>query len=134
MKITSLVKSLLLTSILPFCAFTNEDDTTQKEEGNIEFVNNNGDALNDKTLQIPVTATVNDQVLNVKFKGFVPVATIKVNNALTGETISQQTMTAVQGVTCSVPVAGVSFGNITITNERSGEIVSGEFEVDNGKQ
>ncbi len=116
MKTKSFVKGLLFASILPFCSFAavDNDDSNQEE---IQFINSNNTIIDgeNETLQVPVTATVNNQVLNVQFTGTVPVATVKVNNALTGTTVSQQTLTAVQGVTCTIPVAGLSWGTITVS-------------------
>ena len=125
-----------MAGILPLCAFANDGGVTKEEKQDIEFVNNNGDALNDKTLQVPVTATVNNQVLNVQFTGTVPHATVKVNNALTGGTVTQQSMTALQGTICTVPVAGLDMGTYTVsvTNNVSGESVSGDFQVNSGKE
>lgn len=125
---------VMVASIIPFSSIMVANDNTPKEEKVITLTNKTNNASNDATLKVPVIATMNNQVLNVQFTGTVPVATVKVNNALTGETVSQQTLTAVQGVTCTVPVAGVSFGTITVTNEQSGESVSGDFEVNNSKE
>ena len=122
-------KSLMLASILPFCAFANgENDRTPEEEQLIVLSNStiNGD---EQTLQVPVTATVSNNLLNVHFTGNIPTATISVQNALTGATVNRQTMTGVQGVTFSVPVSGLTIGTVTVTNEQSGESVSGDFEV-----
>ena len=122
-------KSLMLASILPFCAFANgENDRTSEEEQLIVLSNStiNGD---EQTLQVPVTATVSNNLLNVHFTGNIPTATISVQNALTGATVNRQTMTGVQGVTFSVPVSGLTMGTVTVTNEQSGESVSGDFEV-----
>ena len=122
-------KSLMLASILPFCAFANgENDRTPEEEQLIVLSNStiNGD---EQTLQVPVTATVSNNLLNVHFTGNIPTATISVQNALTGATVNRQTMTGVQGVTFSVPVSGLTMGTVTVTNEQSGESVSGDFEV-----
>lgn len=47
-------KSLIMAGILPLCAFANDGGVTKEEKQDIEFVNNNGDALNDKTLQVPL--------------------------------------------------------------------------------
>lgn len=121
---------MMLAGILPLSAFMEDDLTNPTQEQVIDLTNDNESLSSTETLQVPVTATVNNSVLNVKFTGSVPVATVSVQNALTGATVSQQTMTAVQGVTCSVPVSGLTMGTITVTNEQSGESVSGEFEVE----
>lgn len=125
---------VMAAGIIPFSSIAVANNNTPEEEKVIELTNDNDGGANNETLKVPVTATVNNSVLNVQFTGTVPVATVKVNNALTGETVSQQTLTAVQGVTCTVPVAGVSFGTITVTNEQSGESVSGDFQVNNSKE
>lgn len=124
-------KSLMLASILPFCAFANgENDRTPEEEQLIVLTNGNGNGVDENTLQVPVTATLSNNLLNVHFTGNIPTATISVQNALTGATVNRQTLTGVQGVTFSVPVSGLTMGTITVTNEQSGESVSGEFEVE----
>lgn len=129
-------KSLIMAGILPLCAFANDGGVTKEEKQDIEFVNNNGDALNDKTLQVPVTATLSNEVLNVQFTGTVPHATVRVNNALTGGTVTQQSMTALQGTICTVPVAGLDMGTYTVsvTNNLNGQSVSGDFQVNSGKE
>ena len=93
------------------------------------MTNDDNTGIDDKTLQVPVTATLSNNVLNVQFTGTVPVATVSVTNNLTGATISQQSMTALQGSICTVPVTS-GFYNVAITNQLSGESVSGEFEVE----
>ena len=131
------VKALLMAGIIAFSVNVFADSTsTPTEEQKIELANDGVDTGNDKTLQVPVTATVNNQVLNVQFTGTVPHATVKVNNALTGGTVTQQSMTALQGTICTVPVAGLDMGTYTVsvTNNVSGESVSGDFQVNSGKE
>ena len=134
MKRKAFLSSLVLASILPFCSFMAPDngDTTPKEEQTIILTNGNNFGVDEETLQVPVTATVNNQVLNVRFTGTVPHATVKVNNALTGGTVSQQSMTAVSGTICTVPVSGLTMGTYTVsvTNNLNGQSVSGEFDVE----
>jgi len=126
----NLVKSLMLASILPFCSFMMPDTgDTPKEEQTIELKNITFDG-DTETLQVPVTATLSNNLLNVHFTGNIPTATISVQNALTGATVNRQTLTGVQGVTFSVPVSGLTMGTVTVTNEQSGESVSGDFEVE----
>ena len=133
MKRKAFLSSLVLASILPFCSFMAPDngDTTPKEEQTIVLTNKTS-TQDSETLQVPVTATVNNQVLNVRFTGTVPHATVKVNNALTGGTVSQQSMTAVSGTICTVPVSGLTMGTYTVsvTNNLNGQSVSGEFDVE----
>ena len=127
----NLVKSLMLASILPFCSFMMPDTgDTPKEEQQIILTNDIDNGVDTETLQVPVTATVSNNLLNVHFTGNIPTATISVQNALTGATVNRQTMTGVQGVTFSVPVSGLTMGTVTVTNEQSGESVSGDFEVE----
>ena len=132
MRKTHFVKSLMLASILPFCSFMmpETDNTTPKEEQQIVLTNDIDNGVDTETLQVPVTATVNNSVLNVHFTGNVPHATVKVNNALTGGTVSQQSMSAMSGTICTVPVSGLPTGfyTVSVTNNLSGESVSGEFE------
>ena len=125
------LKVLLLAGIVSLSANVfADDDLTQTEEKKVELANDNGSGLDTETLQVPVTATVSNNLLNVHFTGNIPTATISVQNALTGATVNRQTLTGVQGVTFSVPVSGLTMGTITVTNEQSGESVSGEFEVE----
>ena len=132
MRKTHFVKSLMLASILPFCSFMmpETDNTTPKEEQQIVLTNDIDNGVDTETLQVPVTATVNNSVLNVHFTGNVPHATVSVQNALTGGTVSQQSMSAMSGTICTVPVSGLSTGfyTVSVTNNLSGESVSGEFE------
>ena len=136
MKIKTLIKCMALASIIPASTMMIANDNTPKEEKVIVLTNDNDYGVNTETLQVPVTATVNNQVLNVQFTGTVPHATVKVNNALTGGTITQQSMTALPGTICTVPVAGLDMGTYTVsvTNNASGESVSGDFQVNSGKE
>ena len=110
--------------------FADNDPTIGMDEKVINLSNDNGNNANNETLQVPVTATVSNNLLNVHFTGNIPTATVSVQNALTGATVNRQTLTGVQGVTFSVPVSGLSMGTVTVTNEQSGESVSGDFEVE----
>ena len=130
MKVTAFFKCVVIASIIPFTSFMVANDDTPKEEKVIALTNSSDHGSNTETLQVPVTATVNNSVLNVHFTGNIPTATISVQNALTGATVNRQTMTGVQGVTFSVPVSGLTMGTVTVTNEQSGESVSGDFEVE----
>ena len=130
MKKASFVKVMMLACILPLSAFMEDDLTNPTQEQVIDLTNDNENLSNTETLQVPVTATVSNNLLNVQFTGNIPTATISVQNALTGATVNRQTLTGVQGVTFSVPVSGLTMGTITVTNEQSGESVSGEFEVE----
>ena len=126
------VKALLMAGIIAFSVNVFADSTsTPTEEQKIELANDGVDSSNDKTLQVPVTATLSNEVLNVQFTGTVPHATVKVNNALTGGTVTQQSMTALQGTICTVPVAGLDMGTYTVsvTNNLNGQSVSGDFQV-----
>lgn len=130
MRTENFVKGLLLASIMSFSSIVvaDENDTTPKEEQTISLRNDILDGENE-TLKVPVTATVKNQVLNVQFTGNVPIATVTVNNAQTGATISQQTMTATSGTVSMIPLPELTMGTVTVTNEVSGETVSGEFEM-----
>lgn len=130
MKKASFVKVMMLACILPLSAFMEDDLTNPTQEQVIDLTNDNENLSNTETLQVPVTATVSNNLLNVHFTGNIPTATISVQNALTGATVNRQTMTGVQGVTFSVPVSGLTMGTVTVTNEQSGESVSGDFEVE----
>ena len=136
MKVKTLFKCMMLASIIPFSSIMVANNNTPEEEKVIALTNDNDGGVNNETLQVPVTATVNNQVLNVQFTGTVPHATVKVNNALTGGTVTQQSMTALQGTICTVPVAGLDMGTYTVsvTNNLNGQSVSGDFQVNSGKE
>ena len=139
MKKSNLIKVMVLAGILPLSVAVNGNDdnvTNPTQEQVIELTNDGNNIANDNTLKVPVTATVNNQVLNVQFTGTVPHATVKVNNALTGGTVTQQSMTALQGTICTVPVAGLDMGTYTVsvTNNLNGQSVSGDFQVNSGKE
>lgn len=120
---------MILAGIIPFASIVMANDNTPKEEKVITLTNSNDVGVNEETLQVPVTATLTNNLLNVQFTGNVPAATVSVTNNLTGATISQQSMTALQGSICTVPVTS-GFYNVAITNQLSGESVNGEFEVE----
>ena len=125
------IKALLMAGIIAFSANVFADPiTTPSEEKKIELGNDGVDAGNDKTLQVPVNATLNNGVVNVQFTGNVPMATVTVNNALTGTTVSQQTMSATAGTVSMIPVSGITMGTITVTNNLNGASVSGNFNVE----
>ena len=136
MKAKTFFKCMMLAGIIPFSSIMVANDDAPKEEKVIAFTNGNNGDVDDNTLQVPVTATVNNQVLNVQFTGTVPHATVKVNNALTGGTVTQQSMTALPGTICTVPVAGLDMGTYTVsvTNNLNGQSVSGDFQVNSGKE
>ena len=136
MKMKAFFKCMMLASIIPFGSIMVANDNTPDEEKVIALTNSNDHGSNTETLQVPVTATVNNQVLNVQFTGTVPHATVKVNNALTGGTVTQQSMTALPGTICTVPVAGLDMGTYTVsvTNNLNGQSVSGDFQVNSGKE
>lgn len=131
MKAKTFFKCMMLAGIIPFSSIMVANDDTPKEEQVIALTNGNNGDVDDNTLQVPVTATVNNQVLNVQFTGTVPHATVRVNNALTGGTVTQQSMAALPGTICTVPVTGLTMGTYTVsvTNNVNGQSVSGDFEV-----
>ena len=135
MKKSNLIKVMMLAGILPLSAAVSGNDDNvinPTQEQVIELTNDGNDIINTETLQVPVTATVNNSVLNVQFTGTVPHATVKVNNALTGGTVSQQSMTAISGTICTVPVSGLTSGiyTVSVTNNLNGQSVSGDFDVE----
>ena len=123
---------MLLASIIPASSIMVANDDVPDEEKVIALTNDSDHGINEETLQVPVTATVSNSVLNVRFTGTVPHATVKVNNALTGGTVSQQSMTAVSGTVCTVPVSGLTSGiyTVSVTNNMNGQSVSGDFDVE----
>ena len=131
MNLKKLFNCMVLATIIPASSIMIANDNTPKEEKVIALTNDNDGGGNTETLQVPVSATVNNSVLNVQFNGTVPHATVKVNNALTGGTVSQQSMTAVSGTVCTVPVSGLTSGiyTVSVTNNMNGQSVSGEFDV-----
>ena len=132
MRKSNFIKAMMLSCILPLSTAVsgNDDNVTTNGEEKVIELTNDGNIVNTETLQVPVTATVSNNLLNVQFTGNIPTATISVQNALTGATVNRQTLTGVQGVTFSVPVSGLTMGTVTVTNEQSGESVSGDFEVE----
>ena len=80
MKKQHAFKMLLLAGILPMSLSTvaNDDVTTNEEQKVIDLVNDTD--VDEKTLTVPVTATVSNSVLNVNFTGTVPVASVTVTN------------------------------------------------------
>ena len=132
MRKSNFIKAMMLSCILPLSTTVsgNDDNVTTNGEEKVIELTNDGNIVNTETLQIPVTATVSNNLLNVHFTGNILTATISVQNALTGATVNRQTLTGVQGVTFSVPVSGLTMGTVTVTNEQSGESVSGDFEVE----
>ena len=124
------VKALLMAGIIAFSANVFADPvTTPSEEKEIELGNDGNDIINTETLQVPVTATLKNGVVNVQFTGTVPHATVRVNNALTSATVGQQSMSATAGTVSMIPVSGLTMGTITVTNNVNGQSVSGDFEV-----
>lgn len=134
MKAKTFFKCMMLAGIMPFSSIMVANDDTPKEEQVIALTNKINNVTNNETLQVPVTATLNNGVVNVQFTGSVPHATVRVNNALTGTTVSQQSMSATAGTISMIPVSGLTMGTITVTNNVSGASVSGEFQVNNGKE
>ena len=129
MKVKTLLTCMLMASIIPFSSIVMANDNTPKEEKVIVLSSSDNHGTDDKALQVPVTATVNNGVVNVQFTGNVPMATVTVNNALTGTTVSQQTMSATAGTVSMIPVSGITMGTITVTNNLNGASVSGNFKV-----
>ena len=130
MKIKTLIKCMALASIIPASTMMIANDDVPDEEKVIALTNDSNGGMDDATLQVPVTATVNNGVVNVQFTGNVPMATVTVNNALTGTTVSQQTMSATAGSVSMIPVSGLTMGTITVTNNMNGASVSGSFNVE----
>ncbi|MBQ4621824.1 MAG: DUF3244 domain-containing protein, partial [Bacteroidaceae bacterium] len=106
MRKSNFIKAMMLSCILPLSTAVsgNDDNVTTNGEEKVIELTNDGNIVNTETLQVPVTATVSNNLLNVQFTGNIPTATISVQNALTGATVNRQTLTGVQGVTFSVPV------------------------------
>ena len=120
---------MALASIIPASTMMIANDDVPDEEKVIALTNDSNHGINEETLQVPVTATLNNGVVNVQFTGTVPHATVRVNNALTGATVGQQSMSATAGTVSMIPVSGLTMGTITVTNNVNGQSVSGDFEV-----
>ena len=129
MKIKTLIKCMALASIIPASTMMIANDDVPDEEKVIALTNDSNHGINEETLQVPVTATLNNGVVNVQFTGSVPHATVRVNNALTGATVGQQSLSATAGTVSMIPVSGLTMGTITVTNNVNGQSVSGDFEV-----
>ena len=129
MNTKTLLMGMILAGFVPFCSMAIANNNTPDEEKIIELTNQNNNGSNTETLQVPVTASLNNGVVNVQFTGNVPMATVTVNNALTGTTVSQQTISAPAGTVSTIPVAGLTMGTVTVTNNVSGASVSGDFNV-----
>ena len=127
MKAKTFFKCMMLAGIIPFSSIMVANNNTPEEEKVIVLTDGDNHGTDDATLQVPVTATLNNGVVNVQFTGTVPHATVRVNNALTGATVSQQTMSATAGTVSMIPVSGLTMGTITVTNNLSGASVSGDF-------
>ena len=84
MKVKTFFKCIMLASILPFGSIMIANDDTPKEEKVIALTNSSDHGSDTETLQVPVTATLSNNLLNVHFTGNIPTATISVQNALTG--------------------------------------------------
>lgn len=129
MKVKTIIQCLMLAGIIPFSTIAVADDNTPDEKKVIILTGQNNNGSDNETIQVPVIATLSNNVLNVQFTGTVPVATVSVSNALTGATVAQQSMTAISGSLCSVPVSSGTYV-LNVTNEQSGESVSGVVDVE----
>lgn len=130
MKMNSYFKYAMLISIFPFSAtlMANDNDDVPEEEKLIVLTDRTNNNTDIETLQVPATATLTGNLLNVNFTGAIPLATVAVTNTTTGITTSTSLPT-VSGVTFTTPVT-LGTNIVTVTNEQSGESVSGEFEVE----
>ncbi len=68
MKVKTFFKCMMLASIIPFSSIMVANDNTPDEEKVIALTNKTNNGINNENLQVPVTATVNNQVLNVQFR------------------------------------------------------------------
>lgn len=124
-----LILAGLLSSQTAF-AFYNDDDPP-KEEQDIDFTDRNGHGPDNKRTLIPVTASISNEVLTVRFIVSVADATIEVSDALTQSIISQESMAAPAGTCYNYYLTELPEGiyTVSVTNNTNGETVSGEFEV-----
>ncbi|MBQ8592890.1 MAG: hypothetical protein IJ467_01165 [Bacteroidaceae bacterium] len=125
------LKALLLAGIVPLCSFAN-DDVTAEEQQTVELVNNGAATADENTLKVPVAANVSGNVLNVRFTGTVPLASVSVTNTSTGTSVNQS-LSAPTGTTLSVPVVSGSYV-VSVYNNGSGQGVSGGFIVNDSEE
>ena len=122
----------LLAVFLPWVAFANDDLTSERENQSVELTNIETGNANSETLKVPVTANVSGNVLNVRFTGTVPLASVSVTNTSTGASVNQS-LSAPTGTTLSVPVVSGSYV-VSVYNNGNGQGVSGGFIVNEGEE
>ena len=122
----------LLAVFLPWVAFANDDLTSERENQSVELTNIETGNANSETLKVPVTANVSGNVLNVRFTGTVPLASVSVTNTSTGTSVNQS-LSAPTGTTLSVPVVSGSYV-VSVYNNGNGQGVSGGFIVNEGEE
>ena len=133
MKKSNLIKVMMLACILPLSVAVNGNDdnvTNPTQDQMIEFTNENNNNSDGKRTLIPVTASVSNEVLTVRFVVSVADATIEVSDALTQSIISQESMAAPAGTCYNYSLTELPEGiyTVSVTNNTNGETVSGEFE------
>ena len=122
----------LLAVFLPWVAFANDDLTSERENQSVELTNIETGNANSETLKVPVTANVSGNVLNVRFTGTVPLASVSVTNTSMGTSVNQS-LSAPTGTTLSVPVVSGSYV-VSVYNNSNGQGVSGGFIVNEGEE
>ncbi|MBQ8593236.1 MAG: hypothetical protein IJ467_02950 [Bacteroidaceae bacterium] len=122
----------LLAVFLPWVAFANDDLTSERENQSVELTNIETGNANSETLKVPVTANVSGNVLNVRFTGTVPLASVSVTNTSMGTSVNQS-LSAPTGTTLSVPVVSGSYV-VSVYNNGNGQGVSGGFIVNEGEE
>lgn len=122
----------LLAVFLPWVAFANDDLTSERENQSVELTNIETGNANSETLKVPVTANVSGNVLNVRFTGTVPLASVSVTNTSTGTSVNQS-LSAPTGTTLSVPVVTGSYV-VSVYNNGNGQGVSGGFIVNDSEE
>lgn len=131
MKAKKLLMCMVLASIIPFNSIVVANDDTPKDENMIVLTGQNDNKTDGKRSIVPVTATICNQVLSVQFLDNMPVATVTIQNAQTGSTVHYESLSATPGTVCSISLSELPWGSYTllVTNEQSGESVSGNFNV-----
>ena len=127
-------KCLVLASIMPFSSIATANDDVPDEKKDIMITGSHGS--DDRRTLIPVTASISNEVLTVRFVVSVADATIEVSDALTQSIISQESMNAPAGTCYNYSLTELPEGiyTVSVTNNTNGETVSGEFEISQSKE
>ncbi|MBQ8593699.1 MAG: hypothetical protein IJ467_05325 [Bacteroidaceae bacterium] len=132
MKKYFLFLGIALAATAPLALSANDDDNLTTEENQEVVLSNVNSTADENTLKVPVTANVSGNVLNVRFTGTVPLASVSVTNTSTGASVNQS-LSAPTGTTLSVPVVSGSYV-VSVYNNGNGQGVSGGFIVNDSEE